>query len=567
MRLLDSRRLTGPSLLLDRPGAILDIATGDASADSLAGAWRRRLREMLEALGWDAERDAWRPFTGGCSLAFTAPFDALYAATEINEWVFEAALSDLSGTAGPGVDAGVERLRDAVARERNPALVALAEAAEARGVTFLSDTKRVSVGLGTGSRSWPLGKLPAAPDRVRWSGLHDVPVALVTGTNGKTTTVRLLGAMTRAAGRVAGITSTDRVDVGDETVAVGDYSGPNGARTVLRDRRVELALLEVARGGILRRGLPVRRAEVALVTNVANDHLGEYGIFGLDALADAKMVVAKAVGREGRVVLNADDPRLLVRGAALDRPVAWFTLEPRHPHVVSHVATGGDACVLDGDVLVLHRGGERHAIARVGDVPIAFGGAARHNVANALAALGVASALDLPREAMTSGLCRFESSPAGNPGRTNQWELNGVRVIVDFAHNPHGLEALIAMAAALRGRRRALVIGQAGDRDDAAIAELARVAWALHPDRVFIKEMEKYLRGRERGAVPAMIERELRRAGARDEALSRHDSELEAVEAALEWARPGDLLLLTVHTDRDAVIEKLEDLAQSGRRT
>src|SRR5206468_3212752 len=143
----------------------------------------------------------------------------------------------------------------------------------------------------------------------------DVPTALVTGTNGKTTTVRLLGAIAAAAGRVAGVTSTDRVTVGDQVVAVGDYSGPNGARTVLRDRRVEVAFLELARGGILRRGLAVPRAHVALVTNVANDHLGEFGIFDVPALADTKMVVARAVGPAGRVVLNADDPLLLERGA------------------------------------------------------------------------------------------------------------------------------------------------------------------------------------------------------------------------------------------------------------
>jgi hypothetical protein len=243
-------------------------------------------------------------------------------------------------------------------------------------MAFISDDKRVSVGLGVGSRSWPRAKIPAHPGRVQWAGLHDVPVALITGTNGKTTTVRLLGAMAHCAGKVAGVTSTDRVDVGQETVAVGDYSGPNGARTVLRDRRVELAFLEVARGGILRRGLPIGRAEAALVTNVASDHLGEYGIFDLETLADVKLVVAKAIGPHGRAVLNADDPRLLSRGLALGKPVLWFTLDPRHPAVVRHVANGGDACLLDDGALVLHLTGRRHLIARVADVPIALGGAA-----------------------------------------------------------------------------------------------------------------------------------------------------------------------------------------------
>ncbi len=558
MRVLDSRRLTGPSLLLDRPGAILDVATGDASHAAVEAAWRERVRAMLDALDWSDSWLASRPFPDGWSLAVTAPIDALYAATEVNEWAFAEAGRALRGEPSPAFEVERARLAGVIAHERRPGLIALAAAARERDLTLLSDDKRVSVGLGTGSRSWPLSRIPASPERVRWSGLHDVPVALVTGTNGKTTTVRLLAEMARAARRVAGITSTDQVDVGDQTVAVGDYSGPNGARTVLRDRRVELAVLEVARGGVLRRGLPVPHARAALVTNVANDHLGEYGIHDLDGLADAKLVVAKAVGNDGRVVLNADDPRLLARGLALGTPVIWFTLDAAHPQVAAHLAAGGDACRLAGDDLVLHAGGAAHPIARIDQIPIALGGAARHNLANALAAVGVANALGLPVAAMSAGLRQFDSSIARNPGRLNRWQIGGCQVIVDFAHNPHGLTALVETARMLPARRRAIVIGQAGDRDDQTIAEFARAAWALGPDHVFIKEMEKYQRGREPGVIPELIAAELRRSGAGEAMMSRHDSEIDAVRAALAWATPGDLLVLTVHADRDAVIELLE---------
>src|SRR5262249_27776357 len=145
-------------------------------------------------------------------------------------------------------------------------------------------------------------------------------------------------------------------------------------------------------------------------------------------------------------------------------------------------------------------------IVRVADVPITFGGAARHNVANALAAIGVAAALGLPDTAIRAGLTSFDSDPGTNPGRANVWKLGTLTAIVDFAHNPHGLTALAQMAAAMPAQRRGLVIGQAGDRDDAAIREFARAAWAMNPDHVFIKEMEIYLRGREPGVVPDMIE-------------------------------------------------------------
>jgi UDP-N-acetylmuramyl tripeptide synthase len=592
VRVQDSRRLTGPSLLLDTPGAILDVALQGLDPQVAIEAWRAELLPLLEAVGWAGAPIAARSHRQGITLAFGAPIDALYAATEVNEAAWHAAALRLGGEplndpheAPRGDEFGdgrgdadepedredvAARLRAAIERESSPELLRVAAEAGPRHVTMLADDRRVSVGLGTGSRSWPREETAAALERIRWSELHDVPVALVTGTNGKTTTVRLLGAMARAAGLTAGVTSTDRVTVGDEIVAVGDYSGPNGARTVLRDRRVEIAMLEVARGGILRRGLGVPCAAAALVTNVAEDHLGEFGIFDLEALADAKLVVAKAVGAEGRLILNADDPLLLDRGTrrlpSLERAphLIWFTLDPQHEAVATHVSAGGEACWVEEGEFVQVGGGRRTPIARVTEVPLTFDGSARHNVANALAALGVAMALELPAGAQRDALLEFESTPALNPGRANRWQLGGVTVIVDYAHNPHGLEALAQLVAGIRARRRALVIGQAGDRDDESIRALARTAWTMRPDRVFIKEMASFLRGRERGVVTGLIEDELRRRGASADSLVRCDSELEAVRAALVWSREADLLLLTIHAQRDEVIALLDRLAARG---
>ena len=565
MRILDSRRLTGPNLLLDGPGALLDVAVEDP--EPAIAAWRDALASLLDAVGWARAATVARANRHGASLAFAADLDVLYAATEVNEAAWAMASRAL-GAPDHGSDepftATVARLREAIDEERKPWLLELAGQASRRGVTLLADDRRVSVGLGTGSRAWPAAETPYVMDRIPWGELHDVPAALVTGTNGKTTTVRLLGEIAEAAGKTAGVTSTDRVTVGPDVVAEGDYSGPNGARTVLRDRRVEVAMLEVARGGILRRGLALPRAQAALVTNVANDHLGEFGIFDLASLADVKLVVAKTVGSEGRVVLNADDPLLLERGARLPHRVIWFSLDAEHPALAAHLTRGGEACVLAGETLMLLRGRERAAIASVAEVPMTFGGAARHNVANALGAIGVATALGFSVEVVRSGLLAFETTAAANPGRGNLWTLGGATAIVDFAHNPHGLAALSDLAASLPARRRGIVIGQAGDRDDEAIREFARAAWATCPDRVFLKEMEIFLRGRERGAVPAILEAELRRLGAPEAAFVRCESELEAVRAALEWAREGDLLILTTHAQRDQVIGLLEGLRKVG---
>ncbi len=566
--LLDSRRLTGPNLLLAGAGAVLEVRLGSHGTARFAAAWEQALDRMLAVVGWSGAERSWRAWPQGASLAFAAPIDALYAATEVNEWAFALARDSLEpgGESVAAFEAESERLRAAIEAEARPALLALRDEANARGVTFLADDKRVSVGLGEGSRTWPLRRLPRSPARVQWGTVHDVPVALVTGTNGKTTTVRLLAAMARAAGRVAGVTSTDRVEVGAEIVATGDYSGPNGARTVLRDRRVQLGVLEVARGGILRRGLPIARVQAAVVTNVAEDHLGEYGIFDADSLADAKMVVARAVGADGRVVLNADDTRLRERGPALGARVLWCTLDPAEVRVRAHRAAGGDAAWLEDDALWLQREGTVTRVIATSDVPIAFAGAARYNLRNALGAIGAAAAVGLPLAAMRAGLTSFAPTPEANPGRANIWRLNGCTAIVDFAHNPHGMEALAETVAAIPAERRAIVLGQAGDRDDTSIRALARAAMAMRPDHVFLKDMPRFWRGRAPGEVPAVLASEFHSVGLPAERLSHHADELAAVRAAMAWTRPGDVVLLATHAERAAVMALLDSLAASDWR-
>jgi len=541
----DSRRLTGPSLLLARPGAILDVACPEEDLPDLIRRWEEEVRRALGAVGWAEEELATRSFPGGASLAMTAPADALYAATEVNEWAFLAARSRLRGGGAPDLTAAAERLRREIADEVDPALLGLRDEAERRGVLFLADGERVTVGSGVGSRTFDADDLPA-PEDVDWGTVHDVPLAVVTGTNGKST--------------------TDGVVVGGETVEEGDYSGPEGARRVLRDERVETAILETARGGLLRRGLAVTRADAALVTNVSEDHLAEWGVTDLGTLVRAKLVVHRVVPPDGRLVLNAEDPELVLRAAAIDRPLAWFALDGANGTVRRHVDRGGDAAWLDGDTLVLARDGGAEAVLAASEVPIALGGAARYNVANALAALLVGSRLGFDTGALAEGLRRFTGSAAENPGRGNVFDLGGVRAIVDFAHNPHGCRALLSMAAALPAERRLVVLGQAGDRTDDAIRELARIVWRARPDRIVLKEMAEDLRGREPGEVPALFEGEFRRLGVPSGTVTRAASEIEAVREALRWAKPGDLLLLLSHIERGAVLDLVERLLREGWR-
>jgi UDP-N-acetylmuramyl tripeptide synthase len=545
---------------------VLDVACPEVDRERLLAAWERRLREILGLLRWPAPALAAHRWPGGASLAFASPPDVLYAATEINEWAWDAGVADVvGGGAEPAADAA-RRLGEAVAAERKPALIALLQAAREHHAAALVDDEAASVGLGTGSRTWPLGELPS-PALVPWEAIHDVPLVLVTGSNGKTTTTRMLAAIAAAGGHVAGWSCTDGIWVGGEPVDTGDWAGPGGARRVLRDRRVEFAVLETARGGILRRGLPVTRATAAVVTNVAEDHLGEYGVNDLAGLAEVKLVVGRAIGAEGRLVLNAEDPALVAAGGGGEAPVLWFAEDARHPVVAAHLAAGGDAAVVDGGVLTLRRGWTAVPVLPLADIPATLGGRLRHNVRNALAAAGAAWAAGLAPEAIARGLRAFRGGAEDNPGRANVFRLGDeVTAVVDFAHNPHGVAAIADVARLFPGSPRTVLLGQAGDRDDRAIRELARSAWALRPARVILKDLLNYLRGRAPGELPALMRRELVALGCPPEAILDGGEDLEATRLALELARPGDLLLLLVHERQAEVLALLGRLEREGWR-
>ena len=563
MHVLDSRRLTGPSLMLDSPGAVLEVRLSGADVGRAVAAWEKAARQLLQAVGWPDQQLASRAFAGGVSLALTAPIDGLYAATELNERAWAAAAAELQGQKVPRLSGAVAALLDDMQSQRNRPLLGLYSEAHARGLTFLMGEDLVSVGSGKGALIWHIEALPD-PDRVEWDLASDIPIALVTGSNGKTTVVRMLGAMLEAAGKTPGLTSTDGVTVGATLLEEGDFAGPSGARMVLRLPETEIAVLETARGGILRRGLPVEHADVAVVTNIADDHLGEFGIESLPDLADTKLTVAKTLGQNGTLVLNADDPLLVERSRRFNVRINWFSLAPLTPFLRNHLERGGTAAVVDSDTMVLVQDGQRTPLLPVADVPVTFGGIARHNVANALAAIAAGAALGLDPAVMSSTLRRFGRDLEDNPGRANLVEVGGIQVLLDFAHNPHGMSALVEVARTIPAKRRLVLVGQAGDRSDQAIRALARAAWELRPDCVLVKDMETYLRGRAPGEVPALLADEFTRVGLPRNAVSRAGPEIAAVQKALEWARPADLLVLAVHEDRRAVLDLLDQLTTAG---
>ena len=556
MKLVDCRRLTGPSVVWSRPGSIADVECDPEQIDALVHSWQKHVRKMLDAVGWYEGQTIAHRFDYGVSLAISSPIDAMYAATELNEWAYHAAVHEINGH-DPDYESfgdAVKRLQSEIEEEVRPELITLKFHAEKLNVPFLSDDDEVSLGFGKFSDTWPVQQLPD-DNLLDWSAYKPIPVGLVTGTNGKTTSVRLAVAIARGAGLNVGLSSTDWVGVNDRVIDRGDYSGPGGARTVLRDQEVDLAVLETARGGMLRRGLGVERADAALITNIAEDHLGDFGSKSITELLDVKWVVSKALDHNGLLILNADDERLVRKGDRAEVPLGWFSVDERNSVLQAHVDKGGVAATLRGDQVSIHEAGQWHDICSVKEVPITLGGLAKHNVSNVLGAVLLVHKLGVGMGDIAQGLKSIQTND--NPGRCNLYDKNGVTVLVDFAHNPDGVQAIFDVAAQLPAKRRVLCFAQAGDRTDEQIRELAEVAWKMGLDRVHISELSKYARGREQGEVFGLLKSGLINAGASTHQIAHFDEEMDALDEALAWSEPGDLVVMLALASGAAIVERM----------
>lgn len=570
LKLTDSRRLTGANLFWEYPAAIID-ASVEGSAGPLIEAWRGHVVRLLDAVGYADEQTCHREFNGGVSLLISAPIDVLYSMCDLNEVAFACAAHDFGCGAAPDPDEEIPRLNRLFDEERNPPLLALQKAARMNGVPFLWDDDEISVGYGRTTLCWKPDSLPS-PDAVDWSALESIPVALVTGTNGKSTTVRMTASIMAAAGLQGGLTSTDFIRVGDRIIDRGDYSGTGGARMLMRQPDIEAAVLEVARGGLLRRGLGVEHADVAVVTNVAADHLGDYGINTVEELIPAKFIVRRALGGSDPLVLNADDPGCVGYAATLDQQLAWFSLDAGNPLVRKTVARRGLACWLEDGALIVSHGGNTRTVTRVDQVPATRGGAARYNVANALAAAAIAVAVGINDEAIRAGLAAFKGDESDNPGRGNWFEheistpegRGAVRILVDFAHNEHGMLALADAVRHMKAERVVLLMGQAGDRLDKDIGNLVRAACEMQPARLLVAELPGYERSRAPFEVQAMIRRDAIEAGVPENAVELFDSPVSATASALEHARPGDFLVLLALTQRAQTLELIHRFINDG---
>ena len=369
---------------------------------------------------------------------------------------------------------------------------------------------------------------------------HDIGIVAVTGTNGKTTTVRLIAHIMEHAGASVGMTTTDGIYVRGNLIAEGDMSGPYSAQVVLRDPLVDCAVLETARGGILRSGLGYKTADVGVVLNVQPDHLGLQNIRSVEELAKVKAVVAEAVREGGTTVLNADDPMCVDMTQYCREHIVFFSLRSSNPVILDHVDRGHTAVICEQGYIAVLQSEHLIPVARIEDIPVTLGGRADFNVQNVLAATAAAYARGIDVDEIRRALLSFLPSPLQTPGRLNLMTIGGVDYLLDYAHNPHAYKSLVQLIERLGERRRIVVFDVVGDRRDDDIEE---VCGALAPvfDTAVIYEAAD-LRGRAPGELMDLQERFLTAAGFDAAAIERVPVEQEAIERAAELAQPGDLV-------------------------
>ena len=571
VRLVEIRLLEGPNLYRLAPTVKLEVALGDDVA-------------------WDGARDA----AGGIATRLWSDVPAAArpaSVARLAAWV--AKLQEDDGARGADTrssDAGAGSL--AVHRGTDPGHWVVSfpwhEAERSRAVADTAwslaeaglDPATASSGdpRVIAARSHVAAASPGGGPAMIGDADRTVPIISISGTNGKSTVTMLITHILVQAGRHVGSTTSEGIYVDGRLVQPGDWTGPGGAAAILERGDVDVAVLETARGGILLRGVGYASNDASVITNVSSDHLDLQGIHTLAELAAAKATICRITRADGWVILNAEDPHVVAIAGLVKARVAYFAVDPdRAPALADHVARGRPAYVLRRGALLEVDGGEAREICRVDEVPLALGGLARHNVANALAAAGGARAMGASLADIRAGLREFRPTAELSPGRLNIFRLGAHVVIVDFAHNEAGIEALLVVAGGLAAGGAArtwpvtAIIGTAGDRPDDALRGIGRIA-AAHSDRIAIKETLPYLRGRSREHVVAELRAGIEAAGRDVAAVPVYETEVEALRAELAIAAGADtrgrpdqphVVVLLCHAERDAVFALL---AQLGAR-
>lgn len=377
-----------------------------------------------------------------------------------------------------------------------------------------------------------------------------IPIIAITGTNGKTTTTRLLAHMVKSNGYQVGFTTTDGIYIHDKMMEKGDTTGPYSAEFVLKDPTVNFAVLECARGGLLRSGLGFQQCDIGIVTNVSSDHLGMRDIHTLEELAKVKAVIPKSVSKEGYAILNADDDLVYTMAEGLECKVAFFSMDEENPRILQHIAEGGLAAVFENGYISFFKNSYKIRIDRVADIPLTFGGKARFNIENILAASLAAYISHFDKENIKTSLRTFIPSPDKTPGRMNLFKFPDFDVLVDYAHNVGGMKAVGEFINSLDVSQKVGIVAGVGDRREEDLYELGQVVGQLF-DKVVVR-LDTDLRGKKAEDITGPLMK-----GIKDSAPEiKHKlipQEMQAIAYALEHAEAGSIIAIFTEEIKEAV--------------
>lgn len=380
-----------------------------------------------------------------------------------------------------------------------------------------------------------------------------IPIIAITGTNGKTTTTRITAHIAKSAGYKVGYTTSDGVYIQNQMMMKGDCTGPVSAHFVLKDPTVDFAVLECARGGLLKNGLAFQKCDIAIVTNISADHMGLGGIDSVEQMAKVKAVVPETVIKTGYAILNADDDLVYAMRKGLDCNIALFSMDENNPRIIKHCKNGGLASVYENGFITIMKGVWKIRVEKVTEIPITYGGKATHNIMNTLPAI-LATYLfrSIKVEDIRLALQTFNPSPAQTPGRLNMFQFKQFKFLVDYAHNPAGMQLLCDFVSKIDGSPKIGIISGTGDRRDEDIREIGRIA-SKYFDEIIIRQ-DRHLRGRKAEEIVELLVEGINDEKTPDIPITIIYNEKEAILHAYNTVKPGSLITISC----DVVAEALD---------
>ena len=554
-----SRRLVGPNLFFKETGTVLDVPLM-RDREKLTELFYQEAHRILPELGWVDIKITHKFFNNGVRYAMIAPVDITMPACDVIDFIWLSVRQFVEQGSYKTIEEAKDELMNFILEDQNLTYRKLYDLAKSKGFNAFREKNKAFIGSGTGSYEFNL--VNDDIDSIDWSKVYDIPAVIVTGTNGKTTTVRLTDFICRFAGKLTGYTSTDWVKVNNELIDEGDYSGPTGHQFVLTNKKVEVALLESARGGLLKRGLIESYVNAAAVTNVSADHLGEDGIETVAELAEAKSIVFRTMGKDSHAIINLDNSYMKERFDNLNCNKIFVTQKPNEHDMEYYLAKADYACIVEGGKFVWIENGQKTDLLGVKDASITVNGFAKHNIENAMVAIALSFKLGIELSTIAEALKIYKNDTKVNRGRANIFEWDNKVAVLDYAHNEAGVEALLSMMKAYdkEGGKTYLMIGTTGDRKY-LISPINDIVLKHDIDFIVLKETAKYLRGAEAMELPLSIRKDLNDKGYDISKTFISHGELEGVKYILDKLEDNDVAIFCCQAELEAVANYLEDVS------